>query len=85
MNTHLISTALLAVGLDTPVMTDNTNLVVSTHLQVHEQIVQESINMDTSNTFKHGDFTSHSKSMRVNSLYAGDGSSAMTSIRQIRF
>ena len=85
MNSHLISTALLAVGLDTPVIMDSADIAVSTNLQVHEQIARTSINMDTSNTFKHGDFTSHSKSMRVNALYAGDGARAMISVRLLRF
>lgn len=85
MNSYLISTAVLAFGLDGANLTSpeyNDTYGALLNPQQKEAGIQE---FTVSQDFANGDFTAISKTMSTKELYAGDGSRTMASIRMIRF
>lgn len=85
MNAHLISTALLAIGLDNPVLADAVEPTIFDSLAVTVSAIEASSQIAISNSFANGDFTSISQSIKTDLLYTGDRSAAMASIRMLRF
>lgn len=85
MNSYLINTALLAVGLDTPIMSNAVNTAILKTQHTHENILEASLRLEASKDFANGDFTSISRSVKLGALYTGDGSREMYSARVFRF
>ena len=85
MSSYLISTALMTVLTESSVIAIPMETSISTNVTTTSQL-NEGVNLNaTSKSFANGDFSSLTRSINTESLYTGDGSRELSSVRIVLF